>query len=95
MVLLFYVHDYLMFSPSKYKMDELYASLQKYFNLEDDGYLNKYLRIELDCRPDGTIRLRQPYLMEKSSANTTPVEKPPQAKNDGAQARKNTLITDQ
>ena len=34
MVLLFYVGDYLMFRPSKDKIDEVYASFQEYFNIE-------------------------------------------------------------
>ena len=42
-----------MFSPSKDKIDEVYASLQSYLNIEDDGYINKYLGIELERRPDG------------------------------------------
>ena len=105
MILLFYVDDFLMFSPSKDKIDEVYASLQAYFKIEDDGELNKYLGIELDCRPDGSIHLSQSYLsqnilnmipvMDKLSANPAPAVKPPLAKNEGAQARKMTLITDQ
>ena len=43
MVLLFYVDDCLMFSPSKDKTDEVYASLQAYFKIEDNGELNNYL----------------------------------------------------
>ena len=35
-VLLFYVDDCLFFSPSKTKVDELYASLEAYFKIEDD-----------------------------------------------------------
>ena len=42
-----------MFSPSKDKIDEVYASLQSYLNIEDDGDINKYLGIELERRPDG------------------------------------------
>ena len=37
MVLLFYVDDCLIFSPFNYKIDEVYASLQKYFKIEYDG----------------------------------------------------------
>ena len=36
MVLLFYVDDWLMFSPSKDKIDEVYASIQEYFKIEYD-----------------------------------------------------------
>ena len=42
-----------MFSPSKDKIDEVYASLQSYLNIEDDGDIKKYLGIELERRPDG------------------------------------------
>ena len=45
MVLLFYVDDRLMFSPSKDKFDEVYAYLKADFKIEDDGDLNKYLGI--------------------------------------------------
>ena len=55
MVPLFYVDDCLMFSPSKGKIDEVYAYLQAYFKIEDDGDLNKYLEMELYHRPDGSI----------------------------------------
>ena len=59
MVLLFYVSDCLMFSPSKDKIDDIYTSLQEYFKIEDDGELKKYLGIELYRLPDGSIHLRQ------------------------------------
>ena len=44
MVPLFYLDDFLMISPSKDKIDNLYASLQECFNIEDDGELKKYLK---------------------------------------------------
>ena len=62
MILLFYVDHCLMFSPSKDKIDKLYASLQEYFRIEYDGDLNKYLGIYLECLPDVPIYLSQPYL---------------------------------
>ena len=64
MILLFYVDDCLMFSPCKDKFDELYASLQAYYKIEDDGELNKYLAIDLECRPGGSIHISQPYLTQ-------------------------------
>ena len=54
-----------MFSTSKDKIDELYASLQADFKIEDDGEFNKYLGIELDRRPYGSIHLIQPYLTQR------------------------------
>ena len=53
-----------MFSPSKDKIDEVYASLQAYFKIEDDGELNKYLCIELEFHPYGSNHLRKPYLTQ-------------------------------
>ena len=43
MLLLFYVDDCLMFSPSKDKIDASYASLQEDFKVEDDGDLKNIL----------------------------------------------------
>ena len=60
MVVLFYVDDYLMFSLSKGKIDEVYASLQADFNIEDNGELNKYVEIYLDRCLDGSIHMRHP-----------------------------------
>ena len=99
MSILFYVDDCLIFVPSRDKIDEVCASLQAYFKIEDDGELNKYLGIDLDRCPDGSIHLRKPYLtqrilnmipgMDKSRANPTPVVKSPLVKNEGYQERKN------
>ena len=36
-VLLFYVDDWLMFSPSKDKIDEVYAYIEADFKIENDG----------------------------------------------------------
>ena len=94
-----------MFSPSKDKIDILYASHKEYFNIEDDGELNKYLGVELYCLPDVSIHLGQPYLiqiipniipgMDKSRYNPTPVVKACPAKKWGIPSKKNSLITDQ
>ena len=80
-----------MFSPSKDKLDEVYASLQQDFNIDDDGEPNKYFRIDLDRLPYFSIRLSRPYLtqiiinmipvIDKSSSAPTPAVKPPLEKN--------------
>ena len=90
MVPLFYVEDSLIFSSYKDKNDELYDSIQVDSSIEDDVDLNKCIGIEMKRRPDGSIHLMQPYLtqgilnmipgMDKSSANPTPVVKPPLVK---------------
>ena len=64
MVLLFYVDDCLIFSHSKDKIYEVYASIKAYLKIEYDGELNKYLGIDLDYRPYGSIHLRQSYLTQ-------------------------------
>ena len=76
-----------MISPNKDKIDEVYASIQVYFNIENDGELNKCFGIELYHRPDGSIHLSHSYLTKKilntvtgiyqSSTNTTPAVKTP------------------
>ena len=59
MVLILYVGDCVISNPFKDKIDEIYASLLAYFRIENDGDLNKFLRIKLDRRPYGSIHLRQ------------------------------------
>ena len=42
-----------MFSLSNDKTDDVYISIQAYFNIEGNWYLKKYLEIELNHGPDG------------------------------------------
>ena len=42
MILLFYVDNFLLFSTSKDKTEDVYASIKADFNIEDYGYLKKY-----------------------------------------------------
>ena len=105
MVRLFYVDDCLIFSTSKDKIDELYASLQAYFKIKYDVESKKYLGIELDLRPYGPIHKRQPCLtqgilnivpgMDKSSAYPNDMIKHPLGKNEEYKVRKMALITEQ
>ena len=44
-VSIFYVDDCLMFDTSKHKIDNVYASLWAYLNIEDYWEFNKYLGI--------------------------------------------------
>ena len=94
-----------MIIPYQDKINELHASLKAYFKIEDNGYLNKYIGIEMYRRPDDSIHLGQPYLtqiiiniipgVDKSITNPTPSVKPPLAKNEEYQARIITVIIDQ
>ena len=85
-VLLFYVDECLMLGSSKDTIDEEYASLQEYFNIEDDGEIKKYIGRDLEHCRDDTIHISQDYLtqwiiniipvMQKSITNQNPVFKP-------------------
>ena len=65
--LLFYVENYV-----KDKIDAVYTSMKTYLKFEDDEALEKYLGIDLDWRPDGSIHLHQPFLTQKT-INMIPV----------------------
>ena len=54
-----------MFSSSKDKIDDVYAYLREYFNIEDAGELNKYPGVDLECCPYGSIRISQHYLTQR------------------------------
>ena len=104
MILLFYVHECLIFSPSKDTIYEVYASLQADLKIEDYGELNMYPGIDLELPPDGSIHLRQPEPtqiiinmipgMDMSSAKPTPWLTPPQKKMRDIKQEKMNLITD-
>ena len=51
MVLLLYIDDFLILSTYKDRIDGFYTSLQEYLNIEDDGYIYKYLGIEFGPPP--------------------------------------------
>ena len=75
--------------------------MQAYLKIENDGEINKYLGIELDRFPYGSIHIRQPHLsqsiinlipgMYKSSANPINVVKPPLGKKREPSQVKTTL----
>ena len=52
-VLLFYMDDCLIFSTSRDNIHAVYVYLNTYIKIEYDGYLNKFIDIELDHLPDG------------------------------------------
>ena len=65
MVLLLYVNDYIIISPSRDKIDDICIFLKNDFKIEDDEYLNKYIGIDLDLQPDSLFHIRQSYLALK------------------------------
>ena len=54
---MFYLDYCLIISTSKDKIYAVYVYLKKEIEIEDDIELNKYLDIELDHFPDGSIHL--------------------------------------
>ena len=99
MVLLFYVEDCQSFSPSKYRIVDVYTSIQADFRIEDDEQLDKYIEIYLYCCSYCPIYLRNPYLthiiinmilcIENTEPRPTTTSKLPPVKNEGAQLIKN------
>ena len=89
MILLFHVDNFLLFSTSKDKTEDVYASIKADFNIEDYGYLKKK-GIEMYHCPYGSIHLIKLYLtqrkinvipdMKKSSAKPTPAVNHPLTK---------------
>ena len=77
--------------------------MQVYFKIYYDGDLNQYIIINLDRLPDGSIHIRQTYLiqriiniipdMDKSSSKTTITVMPPLAKNREIDQERMTLTT--
>ena len=66
MIIVTYVDDCLIFSPSKEKIDKLLERLKQTFNLTDEGEdVKAYLGIKVDKGPDGTITMSQPALIQR------------------------------
>ena len=88
-----------MFSPYIDKIDYVYDYLQTDFKIADYGELGKYLGIELDRCPYGSIHIRQTYptqriiniipVMDKPRDMPTLVVKPNLEKNERSQMIEN------
>jgi hypothetical protein len=65
LIVLVFVDDCLIFSRDKAKVDGFIDQLRaKNFDLTDEGDIQQYLGIDVKHRDDGTIELRQPFLIE-------------------------------
>ena len=65
LIVLVFVDDCLVFSREKKKVDDFIAQLRhQSFILTDEGDIRQYLGIDVRHRSDGTIELRQPFLIE-------------------------------
>jgi hypothetical protein len=67
MILLTYVNDCIIISPSKASIDRLILSMQsgpENFKLTDEGDVNKFLGIEIMRLNDNSFKLSQPFLID-------------------------------
>ena len=67
MILLTYVDDCIIFSPSKESIDRLVCSMHdgpKKFKLTDEGNVNKFLGIEITKLDSSSFELAQPFLID-------------------------------
>jgi hypothetical protein len=52
-------------SPDAKEIDKLKIEMGQVFEMTDEGDLNDYLGVNIDRRPDGTIELTQPHLIDQ------------------------------
>ena len=64
MIMVLYVNDACIISPDKCKIQEEIKSLQKDFDLTDDGELKDYIGTRFEYHNDGSITLTQPRMIE-------------------------------
>ena len=57
--------DVITISKDLAVMDILVKNLQKEYTLEDEGSLTKYLGVDMKINDDGTMELKQPFLIER------------------------------
>ena len=68
MILLTYVNDCIIFSPSKESIDRLVRSMHdglENFRLTDEGDVNKFLGIEITKLDSSSFELAQPFLIDR------------------------------
>ena len=59
-----YADDACLISPSQSIIDQEISSLQKDFDLTDEGPLQDYLGTRFDRRPNGSVILMQPRMID-------------------------------
>ena len=66
-IVLVYVDDVIALSRDGSVLGQLVTNLKnKGFDLTDDGTLDKYLGVDINQKPKGSIELSQPYLIERT-----------------------------
>jgi hypothetical protein len=64
-MLVVYVDDAILISPSKALISKEIASIQEDYDLTDDGELQDYLGTRFDRKPDGSLELTQPKMIDR------------------------------
>ena len=64
-ILILYVDDACLVSPSRSKINQEIRSLQRDFDMTDEGDLNDYLGTRFDRKSDGSVELTQPRMIER------------------------------
>ncbi len=68
MVLLTYIHDCIIVSPSRDSIDRLISSMQSSpgnFKLTDEGGVNDFLSVKITRLDDYSFKLSQPFLIDR------------------------------
>ena len=65
-VILVYVDDCLIFSRSKATIEGIVEDLKRrQFTLTDEGEIESYLGVDVERKTDGTIKMKQPFLIDR------------------------------
>lgn len=64
-MLLVYVDNVIALSKDVKVMDELVKKLKKTYVFEDEGSLAKYFGVDMLENKDGTLEMREPFLIER------------------------------
>ena len=78
-ILVLYVDDAVLLSPSLQDIKREIVSLQEEFTLTDEGPINDYLGVRFDRKPDGSIELCQPRIIERA-LNLAGISEPRESK---------------
>ena len=68
LLLILYIDDACIISPSQSMIDAEIASLQKDYSLTDEGKLQDYLGTRFDRNQDGSVTLTQPRMIDRAIA---------------------------
>lgn len=64
-IIIVYVDDCLLFSPTDSVLDDMISFLNKHFKITSSTPIETYLGLEVSCNADGSIVLQQPGLTDK------------------------------